>query len=159
MLSLPSRLFSGHICVLLAKFGASLHRQLPGCRKLAPPLFSPQELENLDDEALRSLYEIRVAEQRAAAGREDFSGEQAQKHVGARHARSLLCASSGCMPTSSCNAISMFFPMLCRHGGCKGRATKAQGSREGRRRRQAEQVQVLIKPTNTVAVALLTNLQ
>lgn len=34
----------------------------------------PQELEGLDDAALRDLYEMRVAEQRAAAGREDFSG-------------------------------------------------------------------------------------
>jgi hypothetical protein len=33
-----------------------------------------QELENLDDAALRDLYEMRVQEQRAAAGREDFSG-------------------------------------------------------------------------------------
>jgi hypothetical protein len=33
-----------------------------------------QELEGLDDAALRELYEIRVQEQRAASGREDFSG-------------------------------------------------------------------------------------
>ena len=33
-----------------------------------------QELEGLDDAALRDLYEMRAAEQRAAAGREDFSG-------------------------------------------------------------------------------------
>lgn len=35
---------------------------------------SQQELEGLDDAALKDLYEMRVAEQRAAAGREDFSG-------------------------------------------------------------------------------------
>ena len=33
-----------------------------------------QELEGLDDAALRDLYEMRADEQRAAAGREDFSG-------------------------------------------------------------------------------------
>jgi hypothetical protein len=33
-----------------------------------------QELEGLDDAALRDLYEMRADEHRAAAGREDFSG-------------------------------------------------------------------------------------
>lgn len=48
---------------------------------ICPPL---QELEGLDDAALRELYEMRVAEQRAAAGREDFSG-RAMSSLGLGH--------------------------------------------------------------------------
>ena len=45
------------------------------CNPLDPPVQRAlQELEGLDDAALRDLYEMRAAEQRAAAGREDFSG-------------------------------------------------------------------------------------
>lgn len=38
-----------------------------------------QDLEGLDDAALRELYEMRVAEERSKAGREDFSDLVAAK--------------------------------------------------------------------------------
>lgn len=39
----------------------------------AAPFHCSQELEGLDDAALRDLYEARVAEARQQGGREDFS--------------------------------------------------------------------------------------
>ncbi|KAL4431297.1 hypothetical protein ABPG75_006553 [Micractinium tetrahymenae] len=54
----------------------ALRREMPSDVDVS---IDPAELEGLDDAALRDLYEMRVAEQRAAAGREDFSDLVAAK--------------------------------------------------------------------------------
>ncbi|KAI3424478.1 hypothetical protein D9Q98_010028 [Chlorella vulgaris] len=54
----------------------ALRRDLPSDVDVS---IDPSELEGLDDAALRELYEIRVQEQRAASGREDFSDMVAAK--------------------------------------------------------------------------------
>lgn len=54
----------------------ALQREMPSDIDVS---IDPAELEGLDDEALRSLYELRLTEQRTAAGREDFSDLVAAK--------------------------------------------------------------------------------
>lgn len=61
-------------------------RRLSGVRLWIPPethacsaTHPNQDLENLSDDALRELYEARVAEARAASGREDLSDMVAAK--------------------------------------------------------------------------------
>ena len=57
--------------------GAGAKRRLESLQKEAPTDFevsiNPADLEALDDESLKDLYEAKVKERRAAAGREDFS--------------------------------------------------------------------------------------
>eukprot|EP00887_Chlorella_sp_A99_P008170 scaffold12.g8170.t1 len=66
----------GGLGLAAAKRLEALRREMPSDVEVA---LDPTELEGLDDEALRSLYEARLAEQRAAAGREDFSDLVAAK--------------------------------------------------------------------------------
>ncbi|KAI7836288.1 hypothetical protein COHA_009837 [Chlorella ohadii] len=65
------------------KLSIAAQKRLEALRKDMPSdvdvSIDPTELEGLDDAALRELYEMRVAEQRAAAGREDFSDMVAAK--------------------------------------------------------------------------------
>lgn len=121
------------------------HAPLP-----APPV-RPQELEGLDDAALRDLYEMRVAEQRAAAGREDFSGawagggggEASTEGWGQAMACQLL-ASAACVSCEFGTAVQCACccrsPLAhlrrlcrpaCRPGGGQGSAAEAEGGREG----------------------------
>lgn len=57
--------------------GAAAKRRLEALQKEAPTDFevsiNPADLEALDDESLKDLYNEKVKERRAAAGREDFS--------------------------------------------------------------------------------------
>ncbi|PSC74600.1 Splicing factor 3B subunit 2 [Micractinium conductrix] len=81
---------SEHTYVIPGKEGAAgkdkvplgAARRLEALRREMPDVdvaLDPAELEGLDDAALRELYEMRVQEQRSAAGREDFSDMVAAK--------------------------------------------------------------------------------
>ena len=61
-----------------AKRLEALRREVPSDLDVS---IDPADLESLDDAALKDLYEMRVAEQRAAAGKEDFSDLVAAKSV------------------------------------------------------------------------------
>jgi splicing factor 3B subunit 2 len=62
--------------IAAAKRLEALRREVPTDLDVS---IDPGDLEGLDDAALRELYERRVREQRAAAGREDFSDLVASK--------------------------------------------------------------------------------
>jgi splicing factor 3B subunit 2 len=62
--------------IAAAKRLEALRREVPSDLDVS---IDPGDLEGLDDGALKELYEARVREQRAAAGREDFSDLVAEK--------------------------------------------------------------------------------
>jgi splicing factor 3B subunit 2 len=64
------------LSITAAKRMEALRREMPSDVEIA---IDPADLEALDDEALKDLYEMRMKEARVAAGREDFSDLVAAK--------------------------------------------------------------------------------